>query len=318
MAIPEKLPFTALAGIVAAAVQASGAVTGFFAACTWSLVILTAAVEAALGFSAKRTHWRWWQRWITAVAAIMIAIFAVGVLDWQAYRKEYLTDDLRVNFQVPHPIQVGTDELALNFLVATKAPASILLEETVAVEVASTDFSNNPGRDSAFCKLLPSYIVGKSVTENWLHPGQKVLHHSMDRPANSLPEANGGFTPNPPFADDGKIDLAYYDPKSISVDGKEIAPGPISVAANKPVGVTAVFETDPAPWATHNVLTVCGAIRYLSSDGRDTWVVCPAQGRAQMYENGKATGEMSGPFATTPFVIGGNSSDSRCGLWKGL
>jgi hypothetical protein len=37
---------------------------------------------------------------VTAAAAIVVAALAVSFLDWQAYRKEFLADDLRVNFQI--------------------------------------------------------------------------------------------------------------------------------------------------------------------------------------------------------------------------
>jgi hypothetical protein len=314
-----KLPFTALAGIIAAAVQATGTTTGFGTALTWSFVILTAAVEATLGFSKKKANWKPWQRRASTLAAIIVAVLVVGSLNWQAYRKEYLADDLRVNFQIPHPSQIGTNELALNFLIATKAPVSVLLEETVAIEVASTDFSNNPGRNTALCKLIAPYIVGRATTETWLHPGQKTLHHLMDRPPQALPEANEEFSGKPPpFPDDGKLDLAFYEPKSVLVGGKETAPAPVTVEAGKPVAVVAVFETDPASWGTHNVMTICGAIRYFSGDGRDTWAICPAQVIAKMYEKAIQTGQYGGPFATTPFVFGTNSNDSRCSAWKGL
>jgi hypothetical protein len=313
-----KLPITALAGIIAAAVQATGTTTGFGTACTWSFVILIAAIEAAISFSKQKVHWRPWQRRLATLAAISAAVLVVGLLNWHAYRKEYLADDLRVNFQIPHPSQVGTNELALNFLVATKAPVSVLLEETVAVEIASTDFSNNPGRNSELCKLLVTHIVGKALTENWLHPGQKILHHSMDRPPHTLPEAYEDFGKPFPSPDDGKLDLAFYDLKTVSIGGKDSTPGPVTVEAGKPVAVVANFETDPASWGSHNVMTVCGAIRYLSGDGRDTWAVCPAQVIAQIYQNRKPMGQSAGPFATTPFVFGANSNDSRCGVWKGL
>jgi hypothetical protein len=310
-----KLPLTAVAGIIAAAVQATGTTNGFGAACTWSFVILIAAVEAALSFSKQKVDWQPWQRRMITLAAITVSILVVGVLDWQAYCKEYLIDDLRVNFQIPHPSQVGTNELALNFLVATKAAVSVLLEETVAVQIASTDFSNNPARNSELCKLLALHIVGKATTETWLHPNQKALHHSMGRPPTALPEANEDFGKPFPFPDDGKLDLAFYDPKTVSIGGKESGPSPVVVEAGKPVAVLANFETDPTSWATHNVITVCGAIRYLSGDGRDTWAVCPAQVAAQIYQNGNPMGQTGGPFATTPYVFGANSSDSRCGVW---
>lgn len=313
-----KLPLTASAGIIAAAVQATGTTNGFGTACTWSFVILVAAVEAALSFSKQKIDWKPWQRAATAMSAILIAVVVVGLLDLQAYRKEYLADDVRVNLQVPHPTQVGTTELSLNFLVATKAPVSILLEETVAVEVASNDFSNNPLRNTALCKLLAPYIVGKATMETWVHPGQKTLHHVMDRPPQSLSEANEDFSGKPPpYRDDGKLDLAYYEPKFVLAAGNAAAPAPVAVEAGKPAAVVAVFDTDPASWSTRNVMTVCGAIRFLSGDGRDTWAVCPAQVVAKMYEKGTQAGPIEGPFFTTPFVFGTNSSDNRCSVWKG-
>jgi len=180
-----KLPFTALAGIIAAAVQASGATTGFGTACTWGLVILVAAVEAILSVLKQKTLWRRWQKWIVGLTAIVLAVAIVGASVFQAYRKEYLTEDLRVILQAPHSSQIGTDQLALNFLIAAKAPSSLILEQTVAVEVASTDFSKNPARNSALCKLLGwRLLVGhrakisvtpikKSSTFQWID------HHNL-------------------------------------------------------------------------------------------------------------------------------------------
>jgi hypothetical protein len=213
---------------------------------------------------------------------------------------------------------LGSGDLALTFLILNKAASSVLLEETVAVEIASTDFSNNTFRNNALCKLLPAHIAAKSTSENFLHPGKVSLHRSMDKPAHFLDEANENFTPNPPFADDGKLDVAYYDPKSISTDGKELAPGPVAIDSGKALGVSAAFVTDPFSWDAHNVLTLCGAIRYLSNDGRDTWAVCPAQTVGQMYDSGGGVGRAFGPFATTPFKLGSNSNDIRCGIWKAM
>jgi hypothetical protein len=95
---------------------------------------LIAAVEAAISFSSQKIHWQRWRRMVTAAAAIFVAALAVSFLDWQAYRKEFLADDLRVNFQISHPNRTGTSDLALTFLVATKAQVSVLLQETIAVE----------------------------------------------------------------------------------------------------------------------------------------------------------------------------------------
>jgi hypothetical protein len=316
--MPDKLPITAFAGIIAAAVQATGAVSGFFAAVTWSLVILAAAVEAALCYTAAKRSWPPLRKVLTAGVAIAVAILVVSLLNLHAYRIEFLNDDVRVNFQVPHPNQLGTSELALNFLILNKAPSSILLEETVAAVIASTDFSNNTFRDSAYCKLVPGWLTGRKLTENWLHPGQTVLHNSSAKPAHFLEEANENWTTDPPFADDGKLDMAFYDPKSIMVDGREFPSGPMGIEPGKPLGISATFVTDPAQWGAHNVLTLCGAIRYLSSDGRDTWAVCPAQIFGWMFQNGQPAGQTGGPFASTPFMLGRNSNDSRCGIWSGM
>jgi len=304
---------TALAGIIVAAIQASGVTTGFITACAWSLVILAAALEAIFHFFWQNARWPAWRKWATTISATVGALVIVGLLDWRAYQKEYLVDDLRVNFQTLHPFQVGTDKLSLNFLIAPKATA-MLLEETVAIEVGSSDRSNDPLRNSDLCKLLAPFIISKSTQETWVHPGQKVLHHSMERPPHSLREANEdwGTLPSP---DDGKLDLAIYEPKAILLNGKEFPVGPIAMEAGKPLAIAATFETDPAHWEVHNVTTICGAIRYLSADGRDTWAVCPAQVIAQMYREGKSAGTSFGPFATTPFAFGSNSNDNRCGTW---
>jgi hypothetical protein len=316
--MPEKLPITALAGILAAALRASGVVSGpFWTTATWSIVILALPIEAAWGYADSKRYWRSERRrWIKG-SAVAAALLLVGALNYGGYRSEYRKDELRVNFQAPHPNQLGTSELTLNYLVLNKAQASILLEETLVAVVASTDFSNNTFRDSAYCKLVVSWIPGRSMMENWTHPGQSVVHHSLQKPVHFLAEANENWTKNPPFADDGKLDVAYYDPKSISIEGKELPPIPWSIEPSKSVGVSAAFITDPAPWDAHNVVTACGVIRYLSSDGRDTWAVCPAQIIGKMFQDGKPAGQTGGPFATTPYAFGRNSNDARCGVWVG-
>ena len=231
----------ALAGVIAAAVQATGTTPGFVTACTWSFVILIAAVEAAIGFQNKDP--------LAAMAkngdcrsCNCRRGSVVGFLDWQAYQKEYLADDLRVNFQIPHPNQIGTGELALTFLVATKVPVSVLLQETAVIEVMSTDFSNNPGRNNDLCKLLPSFVVGRAIRENWLHPGQKALHELMDKPPRPPSDVNEDFGKPFPFSDDGKLDLAFYDPKTVLVGGEEATPAPVAVEAGKSVAVVRKFR----------------------------------------------------------------------------
>jgi len=92
----------------------------------------------------------------------------------------------------------------------------------------------------------------------------------MDRPPRSLPEANEDFSGKPaPYPDDGKLDLTFYEPKSVLIGGKEAVPAPVVVDAGKSAAVVAVFETDPATWGTRNVMTICGGLRYLSGDGRE-------------------------------------------------
>ena len=313
----DKLPLTAIAGFIAAGVQATGSTAGFWTAFTWSFVILIAVMEAALGFTKRKKWWPWQKRTVNIVA-VTVALAVVGLLDWNAYRKEYLTDDLRVNFQIPHPNQVGTSNLAVNFFISTKAPVSVLLEETVLVQIASTDFSNSPHRNSDYCKLVANAIVGKAATEGWVHPNQMALHTTMEKPPRAASDANEDYGKPFPFSDDGKIDMAFYEPASVSVAGNSVAPTPVTVEGGKPVAVVANFMTDPASWGSRNVMTICGAVRYLAGDGRDTWAVCPAQVVAQIYQNGKPAGQSAGPFATTPFVFGSNSNDSRCSVWKGL
>ena len=150
--MPEKLPITAIVGIIAAALQATGALSGFWTVLTWSLVILAAAIEAALGYAAS-THPSSRKRW-TARVAILVAMIVVGFLNLHAHQTEHSKEDVRVNFHFPHPNQLGSEDLTLNFLIVNKAISSIVLVETLAVEIASTDFSNNTARDSAFCNAV--------------------------------------------------------------------------------------------------------------------------------------------------------------------
>jgi hypothetical protein len=107
MAMPDKLPFTALAGIIAAAVKATSVLLEFYTAVTWSLVILAAAIETVLGYTSVKRHWPTARKRITVGGAILIAAIVVGLLDLHAYRTEFLKDDVRVNFQGTASLQTG-------------------------------------------------------------------------------------------------------------------------------------------------------------------------------------------------------------------
>jgi hypothetical protein len=92
MAMPDKLPFTALAGIIAAAVKATSVLLEFYTAVTWSLVILAAAIETVLGYTSVKRHWPTARKRITVGGAILIAAIVV---------------DVRVNFQGTASLQTG-------------------------------------------------------------------------------------------------------------------------------------------------------------------------------------------------------------------
>jgi hypothetical protein len=155
------------------------------------------------------------------------------------------------------------------------------------------------------------------MMETWLHPGRKVLHASMDRPALPTAQIAYGLAGPPPFQDDKKLDVAIYDPTTLSDDGKDVAHGGISIEAGKAASFAASFDTDPATWDTHNVMTVCGAIKYLRGDGFETWAICPAWTVARMYKNGKPAGELTGPGSPMGFTITTvttGSNESACGV----
>jgi hypothetical protein len=137
---------------------------------TGAFVTLIAAVEAAISFSSQKIHWQRWRRMVTAAAAIFVAALAVSFLDWQAYRKELLADDLRVNFLIPHPNQIGTSELALTFWLSQRRRCLCSCRRLSLLKVASTDFSNNPARNSELCKLLAPHVSRKGNDGNMVSP----------------------------------------------------------------------------------------------------------------------------------------------------
>ena len=140
--------------------------------------------------------------------AILVAMIVVGFLNLHAHQTEHSKEDVRVNFHFPHPNQLGSEDLTLNFLIVNKAISSIVLVETLAVEIASTSLATTRPETVPFA--MPSWVAGRSAMESLAHPGQKVLHHTTQKPAHFLTEANENWTTNPPFADDGKLDVAYY------------------------------------------------------------------------------------------------------------
>ena len=279
----------------------------------WGLVILAAGAEAVL-YLTNGFGGRW--RLVARSAGIAVAVIAVGALDLRSWNKEYRTEDLRVSLAAPHPNQLGTGELDLNFLIVNKAQGS-LLEEVLAIEIATTDTSKDAStRNAALCKLEVSNLMGKGLREGLVHPSQKALHISAPRPSKGLPPPAYGSYANLPFQDDNKLDVVYYDPKTISVAGKNFANLSIGLETGQPLALAVHFETDPASWSVHNVLVLCGAIRYVSTIGQDTWAVCPVQAISQIWDaDGKGFGVSGGPTTANQYVFGTNSNDSRCGVW---
>jgi len=297
MAFPEKLPFTAWAVVLAAAFQAANSSTSFETASAWSLVILAAAGETAL-FYLKPVEWRKSRKWaIGSLATMTVAAVVVWQIVWPAYRKQFLIEDLSASLRIPDPSQLGGDSLDLNYLVLNKSAGSILIEEMFAVEIATTDFSINPARNAELCRIQGIYL-GRAMYNSLAHPARKVVHVSMDRPSlPSLPsvEKLPGFEVE--FQDDKKLDVATYDPKNSSGNGTDLPSTARSLEAGKAISVAATFDTDAAAWGNHNVMVACGAIKYLRSDGRAAWAVCPASIVAHVRE--KRTGSATLPSVTT-------------------
>jgi hypothetical protein len=310
MSFPEKLPFTTFAVGIAAAFQAAGAVSPFWTACAWCFVIVAAATEATYRFLSQTNQWTRLQKGIAAFAVTALVVPFISWTIWQAYRRGFQTEDLRLAFNVPHPNQIGTDRLDLNYVILNKSSTPLLIEEIVALEIATTDFSNNPSRTGTVCKSQVLYIPGRAVREIFTHQGQKVLHELQNRP--TLPEAYVRGTP--PFPDDEKLDVAIYEPKTLSANEKSFATRAFSIDAGKASSLTATFDTDEAAWGTHNVVVICGAIKYLTSAGQDTWAACPASVIAQLYEDGKQIGQLGGPAGSKSFTISTVGSSEECGV----
>lgn len=315
MSFPEKFPFTAWAVALAAAFQAAESSTSFKAACVWSLVILAAAAETVLLFL-RPVDWKKWRKW-TAGLSVMVVVFllVVWIVALPSYRKEFLTEDLRVNFGVPHLTEIGTDTLELNYTILNKSSNSIAIEELELVQIETVDLSNNPSRNSQLCKPIALPTSGRAFTEMWRHPGRKVLHFSTDKPSLPASEKTFGYNGEPVFDDDGKLDVSTYTPKTLLLEGgKDTTRGQFSIDAGKAISLTASFDTDPAAWDKHNVVVVCGAINYLGSDGHPMWAVCPATILAHLYESGKPAGAISGASISPPYTIITAPNEGLCGV----
>jgi len=236
-------------------------------------------------------------------------------------------EELRVNFGVPHPAQIGTDNLDVNYAVLNKSLSPIVIEQVVLVQIETVDFSTNPSRNSELCKPIALYTSGRVFSERWLRPTRKVLHLSADKPSlpaaenkPSLPAAEKMFFGNewePPFHDDGKLDVAVYDPKTLLLEsGKDTTSGRFSVDAGKAISLTASFDTDTAAWDAHNVVVICGAINYIGSDGHAVWAVCPATILAHLYHNREPMGSMGGAVTSQPYTITTGSNEGLCGVLR--
>jgi hypothetical protein len=308
MSFPEKLPFTTFTVGIAAAFQATYS-ANFAVACAWCAVILVAGFEVAARLL-KEDGLNKWKRWGAQV--IMVPVVAiVAWLGWHAYRKEFLTEDFRVTFNVPRPNQIGTDRLDLNYVIRNEGSTPLLIEEVIALEIATTDFSNNPTRSGTLCESQVLGVPGRAVRESaFVHPGRKVIHELQNKPR--LPQA---FIPgDPPFRDDEKVDVAIYEPKTILENEKDVGFRAVSIDIGKASSLTASFDTDPAAWNTHNVTVICGAIKYLGRAGYDVWAVCPAWFDARAYQNGQLASQHSGPAGPKSFAIAAGSSEALCGV----
>ncbi len=318
MSFPEKLPFTTWAVGLAAAFQAAESSTSFKATCVWSLVILAAAAETILLFL-RPVDWKQWKKWSVGLTAMGIVFSSVvWVVALPSYRKEFLTDDLRVNFGIPHPSQIGTDKLDLNYAILNKSLSSIVIDQVVLVQIETVDFSNNPSRNSQLCKPIALYTSGRAFSETWLHPTRKVLHSSANKPPLPASEKMFGYEGEPPFHDDGKLDFATYNPKTLTLEGgKDTTSGRFSIDVGKAISLTASFDTDSAAWDAHNVVVVCGAINYIGSDGHAVWAVCPATILAHLYHNnGEPAGAMGGSVTSQPYTITTEPNEGLCGVLR--
>jgi hypothetical protein len=222
MPLPEKLPLTAVAVGFAAAFQAAESSTSFKTACIWGLVVLATATETIL-FFLKGLPWTRLFKWAAGVLAIapVFVFFVLGVA-MPAYRKEFLTQELRVNFSAPHPGQIGTDKLDLKYFILNQSLNPIVIEEISAIQIATTDFSTNPYRNNALCTLQAPFLPTWALMERKPHPSRKVMHTSMAKP--SLPAAEKAYLRESdlPFQDDGKLDVASYLPKTLLEGGKDV------------------------------------------------------------------------------------------------
>jgi hypothetical protein len=263
------------------------------------------------GLLKQTVGWTRWKKWGVSLLAATAVVPLVYMLVYQAYKKEFLTEMLRINFDIPHPNQTDGDRLDINFLIHNKGSSPILIEKISAIKIETTDLSNNPWRNAELCKQNGVYRPYESMM-TWLHPEGKVSHTLMDKPSFPPAPSKYGSEGGLPFPDDKKLNIANYDTSALSEGGKDVV-GAISIDAGKAVSFAASFDTDPTTWNTHNVMIICGPIKYVRSDGEETWAVCPAWTAAHLYQGAMATGLASGGSPKGFTIDSTGSKESACG-----
>lgn len=318
MPFPEKLPLTAVAVGLAAAFQAAESSTSFKTVCIWSLVIFATATETIL-FFLKPVPWRGSFKWAAGLLAISpVFLFVVLGVAMPAYRKEFLTEELRVNFSAPQPAQIGVGKLDLEYFILNRSLNPIVIGEISAVQISTTDFSTNPNRNNELCRIQALLLPSWGFMEGQPHPNRKVMHASMAKPLLPAAEKTYVHESDLPFQDDGKLDVAFYIPKTLLEGGKDVAGGAFSIDAGKAISLAASFDTDSVTWDTHNVLVICGAIKFLGKDGHTAWAACPVTTVAHMYQFGKPMGVLRGSANTAPYTITTQLNEGPCGVHRGL
>jgi hypothetical protein len=305
MVFPEKLPFAAIAVGIAAAVQAATTTT-FFPACAWGLVILATALEVTWHISDNQNRW---PKLIIRSVVVIFLVPIVSFLAYQAYRREYDGKYLYVAFDVPHPPQVGTDNLELNYVLLNNGISPILVEKVTMLETVTTDFTYNPHRNIELCNFARPFFRSERMREFYPPTDGKVYHLPMNRPTLPVATLVEGV---PPFPDDGKIDVASYAPKTLLDNGKDVI-GAISIDAGKATSLTASFEMDPVSWEAPNVVILCGGRKYLQGGGIEIFTVCPAWILAHDFRDGKPFVQLFGPASPTGFnIVPGKENLGEC------
>jgi hypothetical protein len=194
-------------------------------------------------------------------------------------------EDLVVYFRFSNPIEIGTNQLHLNYIVSNSGKSPAFVEEVSLVQIHYSKITNDQlPLDFDICNgdaLLPyTYTLDRAdLKSTWK-------------------DKLGRYT-------------RFYAPSKTYVDGIESVFSSLHIDAGSQRVISTLYDTDPLDWSNSNVLLLCPIVRFFDSSGRPFIAMC----RGFQVDNvhfdsaaaqGRRFGQAPGPARLLP------KADSTC------